>query len=76
MPMAGEHRFGDVKRKVDKLCIECGFTKNGYSKVTRTVHGRRCHYPIPLVKGRKVLDRHVQLLKQRLGITDKEWDDA
>ena len=74
--MASEVPFREARRKFDKLCSEHHHTKNGYYKVVRTVNGKRCSYPIPLVKGRRVKPRHIGRARRRLHISDAEWDAA
>lgn len=74
--MPGEHKRGDVVRKVKKLCDSSRWSANGYLIAYRRVGGRLEHYPIPFEKGRRVKDKHIRLMRHRLNISEEDWDSA
>ena len=74
--MSANIPFRKIKRKLKHLGIEGVFTSNGYYKISRLVKGKRCSYAIPLVSGRFVKSGYIRDIKNRLHITDREWEDA
>jgi hypothetical protein len=74
--MGSPYRLSDVTRKLSRNGCAITPTRSGHMKVVRDVgHARYC-YTFPTVKGRKVKDRYISLLRRALHISSEDWESA